>query len=296
MIKKKMFGAIDHESSRVIFGGAALGAAEARDAKEAFGTLKRYGVNHIDTSVSYGEADKRIGEQIAGERNEWFLGGKIDARSYDEAWEELHLSLNNLGTDHFDLLQMHELVKERDVERFLAGDGAAGVLLKAEKLGMARHIGVTGHGYDAPRLLAQCVKALPLDSVLLPWNYTLSRNESYARDFTALASSCREKGIAIQTIKSIARSSWGTKERSRSTWYRPLEDPADIDRAVWWLMGQKELFLCSPGDLDLLPLVLDAAERFSTVPSNEEMEEMCQRLQIAMPEPGDWPRMQPDQI
>jgi predicted aldo/keto reductase-like oxidoreductase len=263
MIEKTKFGAVHHESSRVIFGGAALG-----------------------------EADKRIGEQISGERNDWFLAGKIDARTYDDAWAELHHSLKELGTDHFDLLQMHELVAERDVERFLGGDGAAGVLLKAKKLGMARHIGVTGHAYDAPRLLAECIEALPLDSVLLPWNYTLSRNESYSRDFSSLAATCREKGIAIQTIKSIARSSWGTMEQTRVTWYRPLEEPADIDRAVWWLLGHKDFFLCSPGDLDILPLFLDAAERFTGMPSDGEMEEMCVRLGIEMPEAHDWPRMQ----
>jgi aryl-alcohol dehydrogenase-like predicted oxidoreductase len=292
MIEKAMFGFAHHESSRVIFGGAALAGAERPQAEKAFRVLKRYGVNHIDTSVSYGAADRRIGEQIAGERHDWFLAGKIDARTWDDAWEELRRSLEDLGTDHFDLLQMHELVADRDVERFLGGDGAAGVLLKAQKLGMARHIGVTGHAYDAPRLLGKCVKALPLDSVLLPWNYALSRNEGYSRDFSALAAACREKGIAVQTIKSIARSSWGSAEQTRATWYRPLEEPADIDRAVWWLMGHKDFFLCSPGDLDLLPFVLDAAERFSGVPSDAEMEEMCGRLGIEMPEPGDWPRMQ----
>ncbi len=294
MIEKATFGAVHHESSRVIFGGAALGEADRTQTEDAFRALRRYGVNHIDTSVSYGEADKRIGEQISGERNDWFLAGKIDARTYDDAWEELHRSLKNLGTDHFDLLQMHELVVHRDVERFLAGDGAAGVLLKAKKLGLARHIGVTGHAYDAPRLLAECVEALPLDSVLLPWNYALSRNKSYSGDFAALADTCRKKGIAIQTIKSIARSSWGNADRTRTTWYRPLEEPADIDRAVWWLMGHRDLFLCSPGDVGLLPLVLDAADRFSGVPSNGEMEEMCARLGIEMPEPRGWPRMQPE--
>jgi aryl-alcohol dehydrogenase-like predicted oxidoreductase len=294
MIEKAMFGAVHHESSRVIFGGAALGEADRMQAEEAFRGLRRYGVNHIDTSVSYGAADKRIGEQIAGERNDWFLAGKIDSRTYDDAWAELHHSLKELGTDHFDLLQMHELVAERDVERFLAGDGAAGVLLKAKKLGLARHIGVTGHAYDAPRLLAECAEVLPLDSVLLPWNYSLSLNESYSRDFSSLAGTCREKGIAIQTIKSIARGSWGTMGRTRATWYRPLEEPADIDRAVWWIMGQKDLFLCSPGDLDLLPLFLDAADRFTEVPSSGEMEEMCGRLEIEMPDPHDWPRMEPE--
>lgn len=291
MIERKAFGNTFHNSSRVIFGGASLSDGNRKRADRALELLRSYGVNHIDTSVSYGDADLRIGEWMKERREEFFLGGKIDARSYRDARSELDTSLTNLQTDHFDLLQMHELVRDEDVDAFLDGDGAAGVLLEAKEKGMARYIGVTGHGYEAPRLLRRCVEKLSLDSVLLPYNYSLSVNEEYERGFQDLRELCRSRGIAVQTIKSIARGPWGDAPRSRGTWYRPLEEQADIDRAVHWLLGCEELFLCSVGDVDLLPMVLDAAERFTAAPSPEEMEEMRERLGMTMPARHGWPRL-----
>ncbi len=291
MIERKAFGNTFHNSSRVVFGGASLSDGDRQKADGALALLRSYGVNHIDSSVSYGDADKLIGGWMDEYRHEFFLAGKIDARSYDGARKELDESLENLHTDHFDLLQMHELVRDDDVDRFLDGDGAAGVLLEAKKGGVATHIGVTGHGYEAPRLLKRCVEKLPLDSVLLPYNYTLSVNDEYHRGFRELRELCRSKGIAVQTIKSIARSPWDGEPKTRSTWYRPLEEQADVDRAVHWLLGHEELFLCSVGDVDLLPKVLDAAERFTIPPSNEQMEEMRRRLDMRMPEQHQWPRL-----
>ncbi|MFP4180409.1 MAG: aldo/keto reductase [Spirochaetaceae bacterium] len=291
MIERKTFGNTFHNSSRVIFGGASLSSGDEEQAARALSHLRFFGVNHIDTSVSYGEADRCIGEWLEEGREDFFLGGKIDARTYKDAREELDVSLKNLGTDHFDLLQMHELVRQEDVDAFLNGDGAAGVLMEAQKKGLARFIGVTGHGYEAPRLLKQCVEKLPLDSVLLPWNYTLSTYGEYNDSFQDLRELCRSRGIAVQTIKSIARGPWGTLPQTRSTWYRPLEEKKDIARAVHWVLGHEELFLCSVGDVDLLPKVLGGADSFTSAPSREEMEEMRVRLEMTMPEQHQWPRL-----
>lgn len=291
MMEAQKSGTAPRLRDRIIFGAAALWSAEKEETAEAFDLLRRYGVNRIDTSVSYRNADKRIGELTAGSRDSWFLAGKIDSRDREEAREELRRSLGNLGTGRLDLLQMHELVSVGDVERFLSKEGTAGVLLEAKRLGLAGRIGVTAHGPAAPFILAKCLEALPLDSVLLPWNYLLSRGERYAEGFSALAALCRERGTAVWTMKSIARSGWGDAFRNRTTWYRPLEEPADIDRAVWWLMGQEELSICSPGDLSLLPLFLDSAARFTAAPADAEMEEMRERLDMRIPEEHDWPRM-----
>ena len=64
---------------------------------------------------------------------------------------------------------------------------------------------------------------------------------------------------------------WGGHTPDRNTWYRPLEDQADIDRAVHWVLGYEGVFLNSVGDVNLLPRVLDAADRFAVMPSDEDM-------------------------
>jgi hypothetical protein len=79
----------------------------------------------------------------------------------------------------------------------------------------------------------------------------------------------------VQVIKSVARGPWATTERSHTTWYQPLEAQADIDRAVHWVLGAlPSIHLNTPGDLDLLPKVLDAAARFERGTPDEAMAEM----------------------
>ena len=85
---------------------------------------------------------------------------------------------------------------------------------------------------------------------------------------------CRERNVAVQVIKSIARGPWATTDRTHTTWYQPLEAQADIDRAVHWALGLPGVFLNTVGDLSLLSKVLEAAGRFTRRPSDEEMASM----------------------
>ena len=81
----------------------------------------------------------------------------------------------------------------------------------------------------------------------------------------------RERRVAVQVIKSIARGPWAVTDRTHSTWYQPLESQVDIDRGVHWVMGLPDVFINTAGDLALLPRMLDAASRFTERPSNETM-------------------------
>jgi hypothetical protein len=85
---------------------------------------------------------------------------------------------------------------------------------------------------------------------------------------------CIDRGIAVQTIKSITKGPWASKERVRNTWYEPLEDQASIDKAVSWVLGSGNVFLNTCSDVDLLPKVLDAAHRFEEKPSDTEMDKL----------------------
>lgn len=82
---------------------------------------------------------------------------------------------------------------------------------------------------------------------------------------------CRERNVALQMIKTIARGPWATTERTHATWYQPLERPADIARAIHWAMGVPGAFINTAGDLSLLPTVLEAAGRYAGRPADDEM-------------------------
>jgi hypothetical protein len=115
------------------------------------------------------------------------------------------------------------------------------------------------------------------DSVLLPYNYLVMQNPKYAADFERLLALCEERNVAVQTIKSIAYRPWLGREHTRDTWYEPLQDQSDIDRAVHWVLARPGIFLNTVGDTKLLPRVLDAASRPSTEPI-ESLEAELARL------------------
>jgi hypothetical protein len=107
------------------------------------------------------------------------------------------------------------------------------------------------------------------------------QDERYAAEFEALAATCAEGGVAMQTIKSIALAPWDGRRQTASTWYEPLREQVDIDLAVHWVLGRENVFLNTVGDVDLLSKVLAAVESFTGErPSDERMQELVRRLSL----------------
>ena len=281
MIEKQPFGRTGHMSTRTLFGAAALGRVTQAEADTTLEALLEYGVNHIDTAASYGDAELRIGLWIDRYRPHFFLATKTGERTYEKAREEFHRSLERLRVDQVDLLQLHHLVDPEEWEVAMGPGGALEAAIEAREEGLVHFIGVTGHGVTAPAMHQRSLERFDFDSVLLPYNYPMMQNPQYAADFEALISECQERNVAVQTIKSIARGPWGDKPRIRNTWYEPLEELADIDRAVHWVLGRPGVFLNTAGDIHMLSRVLDAASRFQAPPSEEEMKELVARLEMA---------------
>src|SRR5881398_1985779 len=260
MIDRAPFGATGHESSRVIFGAAALGDVSKADADRTLDVLLEHGINHIDVAASYGDAELRIATWLR--EHEFFVATKTGERTYRGAREEIRRSLDRLGVDRVDSIQLHNLVDVIEWETALGPDGALEAAIEAREEGLVRFIGVTGHGLSVPEMHRRSLERFAFDSVLAPYNFVQMQDGRYAETFEALAGVCAERGVALQTIKSLARRSWDGRPHTASTWYEPLREQADIDLAVHWVLGRPDVFLCTTGDLEILPLLLDAAERF----------------------------------
>jgi aryl-alcohol dehydrogenase-like predicted oxidoreductase len=239
--------------------------------------LLSYGVNHLDVASSYGEAEVRIRPWLQREPGRFFLATKGDERTKAGAREELHRSLDRMGVDHVDLWQLHSLADPIEWDTALSPGGALEAAIEAREEGLIRWIGVTGHGSQIAATHRRSLERFDFDSVLLPYNYVTMQNSYYAANFEALYRTCRERNVAIQTIKSIALRPWEGRLHTRSTWYQPLEQPDDIDLAVWWALSRPGVFLDSVGDVDLLPRVLDAASRFAGAPDDAAMSELADR-------------------
>lgn len=277
MIPKAEFGRTGHKSTRVVFGAAALGSVSQKVADETLDVLLRYGVNHIDTAKSYGESEVRIASWLKREPGRFFLATKGDNRDEKGAREDIHRSLDRLGVDHVDLWQIHSLADPIEWDRALSPGGALDAALTAREEGLIKWIGVTGHGSQIAATHRRSLDRFDFDSVLLPYNYITIQSPYYRENFDALVATCHQRNAAVQTIKSIAMRPWMDRDHTRSTWYQPLESPDDIDQAVWWAMGRAGIFLNSVGDVDLLPLVLDAAARFDRTPGEDEMRALLER-------------------
>lgn len=284
MIQKKSFGRTGHESTRILFGGASLAEVSQKDADRTLELLLEYGINHIDTAASYGQAELRIGPWMNKYRDRFFLATKTEERTYAGARRELEESRQKLHADVIDLWQMHVLVDEDGWRTAMGRDGALKAFLEAKHDGIVKNIGVTGHGLQAPLFHLRSLEVRDFDSVLLPWNYSMSLNPVYAENFRKLAAVCADRGTAVQTIKSVCRCPWPEGLKNRATWYQPLEEQADINTAVAFILSDEQFFLNSIGDIDILPKVLKAAADFCAgkieAPSASVLEDL--RIQTGM--------------
>jgi aryl-alcohol dehydrogenase-like predicted oxidoreductase len=273
MIARRPFGRTGHESTVTVFGAAALAQASQADADRALEVLLRHGINHIDTAARYGDSELRIGPWMARHRKDFFLATKTGLRRGPEARDEIHRSLERLRVDHVDLIQLHSLGHPDDWEQAMGPGGVLEAVIEARTQGLVRFIGVTGHGWTIAAMHKRSLARFDFDSVLLPFNFFMARNERYRTAFEEVLSICQERNVAVQVIKSIARGPWAVSDKTHTTWYQPLEEQADIDRAVHWALGLP-VFLNTAGDLRLLPRMLDAASRFRTRPTDDEMAAM----------------------
>jgi aryl-alcohol dehydrogenase-like predicted oxidoreductase len=274
------FGSTGHESTRILFGAAALGGMRQERADAVLELLLEHGVNHIDTAAAYGESELRIGPWMRKHRRDFFLATKTGERGYAGARESIQRSLERLQTDRLDLLQLHNLADEPGWRTALGPGGALEAAIEARDAGQVRFIGVTGHGESVARMHLRSLERFPFDSVLLPYNYTMMAQPAYARDFEALYAVCRARGVAIQTIKSLARRRWTGETSRRFSWYEPVRDPDALRRAVHWVLARPYLFLLTSSDATLLPATLAAAEEAARRPSDGEMAADVARLAI----------------
>lgn len=281
MILKQLFGRAGHASCRIIFGSYALSNATQAEADQIFEILLAHGVNHIDTAPMYGNAERCIGAWMKKHRDDFFIATKSRSRDYERAKKDLQCSLERLKVDYIDLWQLHGLTNPAGWEKVMGAGGALEAFIEARDKGLVRHLGVTGHGNKVATMHLQSLERHDFDSIMLPYNYCQMQIASYARDFLKLVEICRERNIAVQTIKSIAWRPVGEQPRKHNTYfYEPLESQDAIEKSVHWAMGLRDSFVITAGDMQFVSRMLDAAERFEHQPSDDEMNRLLKEYGI----------------
>jgi aryl-alcohol dehydrogenase-like predicted oxidoreductase len=267
------FGSTGHVSSRLIFGAAALGGMSQERADATIGQVWAAGINHFDTASSYGESELRLAPWLVENRSKIFLATKVRERSGPEARGELERSLERLGVDQVDLIQLHNLVEEDEWQTAHRPGGALEALVQARDEGMVRFIGVTGHGTRIPAMHLRSLAEFDYASVLFPYNSTMLASAAYRDDVQQLLQVCAERSVAVQTIKSIARGRWPEGyDGKRFSWYEPLEDPGAISRATAAVLANPQLFLNTTSDARKLDAIFAGAQPQAVPPTDAEIE------------------------
>ncbi|HEY3811403.1 MAG TPA: aldo/keto reductase [Acidimicrobiales bacterium] len=260
MIELRDFGSTGHRSTQVIFGAAALGRMSQDRADEVLETLLEFGVNHLDTAAGYGDSELRMAPWLARHPDRFFLATKTGDRTGPAARASLERSLQRLGVDHVDLIQLHNLVEEDEWETAHGPGGAVEALAQARDEGLTRFIGITGHGLRIAGMHLRSLERFAFDSVLLPYNFSLWQNPAYRADAERVFEECQERGVAVQTIKSLARRRWEDGDiGAHYSWYEPIADPEAMSRAVRWVLARPGILLNSSSDARLLRSILEAA-------------------------------------
>ena len=259
-IEPAPFGSTGHHSSRALFGAAALGAMSQERADRTLDLISHFGVNHIDVAASYGEAELRLAPWLARHRSEVFLATKTGHRTAVKARAQLHASLERMQVEQIDMIQLHNLTQEDDWQTAMGEGGALEALIEAKEQGLVRFIGVTGHGTYAPAMHIKSLETYAFDSILVPYSFVMMTNPQYAADFEALYELCTARGVAMQTIKSVAARRWNDDDPERRlSWYRPLKDSGAVQRAVDFVLARPGLFLNTSSDATLLEMMLQVA-------------------------------------
>jgi aryl-alcohol dehydrogenase-like predicted oxidoreductase len=265
MIEKIPFGRTGHHSSRILFGAAALGGMRQEKADAVLSMVRDYGINHFDVAASYGDAELRLAPFLQDHRDEVFLATKTGDRSRDGAMASIERSLERLQVEQLDLIQFHNLAQEADWAQVMGKGGALEAAVAARDQGLVRFIGVTGHGTKVADMHLRSLAHFDFAAILLPYSHTSMLDAQYAASFEKLYLQCQQKGVAIQTIKAIARRRWrDDDEAKRFSWYEPIREEAALRRAIHWVFRRPGLFLNSSSDATLLQMIFAAAADFDS--------------------------------
>jgi aryl-alcohol dehydrogenase-like predicted oxidoreductase len=276
-MEHRRLGRLGRENSVLIFGGAALSEVSEEEADRVISLALEAGVNHFDTAADYGDSELHYGRWMPEIRESIFLSTKTGEREKDAARRQIEASLERLRVDRVDLIQLHAVNDLEDLDR--ATRGALEAAVEAREEGLVGAVGITGHGHEAPATHLEALRRYPFDTVLTPWNYVLSADESYRRDFEALVEEVKRQDAGLMTIKTVSRRNWPEGDplrgQRRATWYEPFEEREYVDAAVSFVLAREEISgIPTVGDVGLIRTMIEAEGRRMPL---EEAEEVLSR-------------------
>jgi aryl-alcohol dehydrogenase-like predicted oxidoreductase len=256
-MERRRLGRTEHQSSVAILGGAAFWDASQEQAEEGFARALAAGVNHLDVAPQYGRAESVLGPMVAAHRAELFVACKTLRHNADGVRSQLEVSLERLGCDAFDLYQLHAVTDLAELDRRA---DALDAMLRARDEGMCRFVGITGHNLTTAAAQLEALRRYDLDTVMLPLNPRVMADPTYRNDVDALLELAEARDVGVMAIKVGAARPWAVDEPFATTWYEPYTTEDDLRRGFSFALSLPNVAACcTPGDLGVLPVALQAA-------------------------------------
>ncbi|HEU4754678.1 MAG TPA: aldo/keto reductase [Armatimonadota bacterium] len=272
-IPRRMLGKTGMEVSILGLGGGSqfLAIKDVDAAVEVVNTAIDGGINYLDCAASYGngESERRYGRVLETRRKEVYVTSKTELRTRDEALRQIEQSLKNLRTDHIDVMQVHAINPDEDLDRILGKNGVFPALLELKAQKVVRAVGITGH-LAATRMKALLERAEGLDTVLCPVNPARdSRHFVPAKDPAnpdghfrdILLPAARAKGLGIIAMKTTAQ----------GTLIGQGPGKADVATLIRFAMSEPGVCVAivGPGSLENLKKNLQTAQQFAPMDREE---------------------------
>ena len=275
-MEHRRLGRLGRTNSVLIFGGAALSEVSEEEADRAITLALEAGIDHFDTAADYGDSELHYGRWMDDIRDQIFLSTKTGERDKDSARREIENSLERLQVDFVDLIQLHAVGDLEDLDRATRSGGSLEAAVEARDEGLVGAVGITGHGHEAPATHLEALRRYPFDTVMTPWNYVLSTDEGYRRDFEALVEEMRRQDAGLMTIKTVSRRNWPEGDplegQRRATWYEPFEEQEYVDAAVSFALAREEITgIPMVGDVGLIGAMIEAEGRRMPAAEAEEV-------------------------
>jgi aryl-alcohol dehydrogenase-like predicted oxidoreductase len=270
-VEQRRLGRTGHHSSVAILGGAACWAASPEEAGAWLQLARDRGVNHLDIAPQYGAAEEVVGPHLAACRDEMFIAGKTLRANPDGVLAQFDPTRRLLNCDVLDLYQAHAVTSLEELDR---RSGALEQIIRLREQGRIRFAGITGHDMTVPVAFLEALRRFDLDTVMLPVYPALWGHAAYREPAEEVLALCGERDLGVMAIKAVAQRPWAdpsspgavegaSSERWASSWYEPAATDENIDRGVHFALSTPGVQgFCTPGDIGLLPRVLNSADRF----------------------------------
>ena len=174
-LPRDVLGRTGESVTRMTLGTVPSGMPEGatpRDVARMVDAALKAGIRSIDVAPAYINAEEGAGMALGSRRKEVFLSTKVQADTVEDAEKSFANSLRLLKTDCVDVLYLHSVgsrQKDRDPDVVLRPDSVFPWILKQQKAGKCRFVGVSSH--NAPLMCKQVLETGHVDVLLTVINF-----------------------------------------------------------------------------------------------------------------------------